>query len=520
VIDLEQARPSPLTRQSMSGAVWLLSQTLAWKSVTLASQVVLAYLLSPADFGYISLALAVTAFGSVLYQNGLAHVLVQRRDKMSGLADQAFWLSMIMAAGATLILVAVAPIAGLLFKAPEVRNLIWVLAAAPLVDAASVVPRARLIADLEFAKTARINGAQIILQSLLSVLFAWLGFSYWSFAVPVPLASLVALGLYCRHHSLQVHGPRRSNDWPSLTRDTAYLVGTTWLTVIVEQGDYFLLGLLVAPSAVGVYFFAFRLSSQSVRIVAMNIGRVLFPVLVRLPIGSRRQYLAFVRAVRALSGVGVPIAVAGAIYGADIVGLLFAPRWQGAAPLLQILCIAAAIRTVTDTHIHLLKAQGRYRDLLRFNLVATPLFLVAVPLGAWTGGVVGVAWAVVVHAVASGWLRYFFSVRPVGGTFWELGRILTPPTAAAAVPGLLSMAVSSAWFGWQAPSAARMCLGLTVTAACYLPLLRVLSSETSEQVWAVLEHLLRPLRRRLGGAEQGTAGAQEATRTPEESRRT
>lgn len=506
------SKGSGLTSKSIGGAVWFAIQTLAVKASTLVSQFILAYLLVPDDFGLIAVAIAVAAVAGTLFRHGLAQVLVERAPHTHTLAKNSFWLSMAMGAAATVLMAGSAPLVARLVGESEVRNLIWILALTIPIQAASVSPRSRLLSDLEFGKVARINGAQIVLRSALTVAFAWLGLGAYSFAVAEPVASAVELWLYRRHHPLEVHAPSDRSAWRALSRDTAYLVSTGILAVTVAQGDYFILGIFASASEVGLYYFAYRLSIQGVAIFTNNIGRVLFPALAQLERASGRQHRAFVRAVRALAGVAIPIGVLGAALGDDLIVLAFDDDWTGAGVLLQILCLAAVVRSVSDSYLHLLTAQGRFRSLMVWSAIGTVTFLTVVSIGASADGARGAAIAVTAYASLSGWILYTLTVRTAGGTVAELPRILAGPVMACGLltgVGLLLAEVAGFDVGdWQ-----RVVLSVAIVGVGYLPLLRIFSPPTADELLTIRRHVLgRP-------RDDGAASGQQAGQEPEHLRK-
>lgn len=492
---MSESRQGDLTSRSISGALWFFIQTLVIKASGLIAQIALAYILVPEDFGLIGMALSITAFADALHQNGLAQIVVQRRLDLDRRGRTVFWLSLAMGLVAMLILFGIAPVAAGLFDEPAVTTLIMVLAAAVPINAAGAVPRAHLLGSLQFDRIATISGSQVVLQSALTVGFALLGLGALSFALPLPIVAVVTLYWYSRYRSLDAGWPPIVEEWRGLSRDTGALLSTSWLGKVVEFGDYFLLGLFTSPTTVGLYFFAFRLSLQSANIVVNNVGRVMFPALAKLEAGSRRQLQAFTRGSRALAGVGVPLAILLVFFGPDLIEAVFDPQWEDSALFVQILSVAAVSRSVADSHIHLLKAQGRYGELLRWGVVGTLAFLIAVSIGGLAGGAVGVSLAVAGHAMGEGWIRYFLTVRPLGGGFWDLGRVLAGPVVASLAVGAISIGVVTLIFGDHA-AWWRLILGSASYVLLYLPILRLLDSTTHGILNEVRRQVTRGLENR------------------------
>lgn len=494
---MSEPQQGDLTSRSVSGALWFFIQTIVIKASSLLAQIALAYILVPEDFGLIGMALSITAFADVLHQNGLSQVVVQRHLDLDREGRTVFWLSLAMGLAAMLVLVGIAPLAAGLFGQPEVSLLIMVLSIAVPINAAGAVPRAYLLEGLRFGQIATISGTQVVLQSALMVVFALLGLGAMSFALPMPIVAVITLFWYSRYRSLDAGWPPMFQQWRSLSKDTGVLMSTSWLGKVVEFGDYFLLGLFTTPTIVGLYFFAFRLSLQSANIVVNNVGRVMFPALAKLEAGSRRQLAAFTRASKAIAGVGVPLAILLVFFGPDLISVVFDPQWEDAAIFVQILSVAAVSRAAADSHIHLLKAQGRYGELFRWGLFGTIAFIGGVIVGGLAGGAIGVSLAVAAHAIGEGWIRYYLSVRPLGGGFWDLGRVLTGPLSASLISGALSIWLVTLAFGSD-HSWARLVVGSGAHVLLYIPTLRLLDSTTHE--------ILNDVRRRVTGASGKRAG--------------
>src|SRR5688572_5777825 len=191
--------PAPgLADRTFGGFAWLAAQTVASKAISFAAQIVLAWILVPGDFGYVGLAMTVAAFVGLLQQAGVRDVLIQRQDAaFRRWATPAFWMSLALGLVAAAVMAAAAPLAAAVFRKPPLEPLILVLAIAAPLQALAVVPTARLQIDLRFKAIAGVTTAAQVLTSVLTVVFAKLGFGAYSFVLPAPIvAGLQAAALW------------------------------------------------------------------------------------------------------------------------------------------------------------------------------------------------------------------------------------------------------------------------------------------------------------------------------------
>src|SRR5450631_39158 len=70
--------PGSLRSRAARGFFWMMAQTIGIKAVNLFGQLVLAWLLLPADFGLLALANTLGSMASLIQQAGLREILIQR----------------------------------------------------------------------------------------------------------------------------------------------------------------------------------------------------------------------------------------------------------------------------------------------------------------------------------------------------------------------------------------------------------------------------------------------------------
>lgn len=122
------------------------------KSSTLIMTVIVARLLTPADFGVFAMALLVTNLFDYMKDLGVGLALVQRPGNWNRFAPTGLTLTVITGVGVGAILAAIAPLGAATLHQPSLTPLIQVLAIGLVISALGVFPDARLRRDLEFRR--------------------------------------------------------------------------------------------------------------------------------------------------------------------------------------------------------------------------------------------------------------------------------------------------------------------------------------------------------------------------------
>ena len=123
-----------------------------------------------------------------------------------------------------------------------------------------------------------------------------------------------------------------------------------------------------------------------------------------------------------------------------MLGVVYGTRWTPAGSALAALAILGGLRIVFDLAYDLLAGVGRSRSLLGVQVAWFAGLLIALPIGASTGGIGGVAIAHVVVAFVLVGPLYLIALRHTG---LAVGRVLTAlaPAAAASMGCVVVIAI-------------------------------------------------------------------------------
>ncbi|MFE9083875.1 oligosaccharide flippase family protein [Brevundimonas sp. NPDC003935] len=419
------SKPGTLGRTTVGGVVWLLAQTLANRGVGVVSQIALAWLLIPADFGQFGLALSIVLVVGPLTSFGVDDVLLQRSARSRVWAPPAFWTGLIAGLVSMMLVLIAAPFLGEAYRAPRIVGVMAVLAVAIPVASLSTVPMVTLRAQLRFKTLACIGTAEFAGQQALTVALAAAGMGAYAFAIPVLMVATIKAVVLWR-----MARPSLKVGRLGLFRLLAQRGGSVFLSRILialrHQGDVAILGLFATQVQVGLYFFALRIAAQPVQMFAGSLNMVLFPALVHLSGDRPRQLAASLNAARTLAFLITPICFMQAAVAEPLLTLLFGAKWAGAVLPIQFLSLGLAFDGVAWVAGALLTARGHFRLGAIYNAVMLAIFVTVVLTSSLSGRAAYAALAVggfyAVVPPAYSWLvfrRYGASSRDVLGLYFR-----------------------------------------------------------------------------------------------------
>ncbi|GAA4498683.1 lipopolysaccharide biosynthesis protein [Gluconacetobacter tumulicola] len=391
------AGPGGLGRAATSGVLWLMVQSLAARGIGFVSQLALAWLLTPEDFGIIGLAYTVFGIANALVSFGVDDVLLQRQKAMAFWSAPAFWICLSLGLLGMVGMLVAAPFAARWYQSPELVGLIAALAIATPIKTLATVPSVRIRADMNFRFLAAYNTFEIFALQLGTILLAWLGCGAYSFAIPIPLLAMTKAALFWWKAPPRIARGFRKVQLNYIIGSSTTVFSTRTIIEIINQGDYIVLGLIASHSVVGLYFFAFRFSAQPVRMLAGNFINVLLPAFAQLRTDPQRQTEAALKACRLLAYIVVPFCFLQAVLAGPGLHFLFGERWMAAVPFVQILSLGLPFDAVSWITGSLLSARREFRLALIFAVISAPVFFGVVIAGGLAGNAIGVAVAVALY---------------------------------------------------------------------------------------------------------------------------
>ena len=431
------ARPQTTGRAARRGAVFGLSSQLVRQLLSVAATVILARLLTPADFGIVAAAntlLGVAVVGSMI---GFAPAVIRRPDHDEQFVSTLFWTSVSISAPMAVVMVVGSPWLAAAFGNPDAALYLAVLAPALVFDVSASIPQAMLQRDLRFKALYGLTTASMIVYVVVQVGLAFAGLGAWAVIlgqIAMSLTNLVGGLVLARW----LPKPRFAG---SVLRGEVGFAGSFLLGQLMTYGlktaDYWAVGRSLGGAALGIYYIAFQLPSI-VRLRMSSVSReVLFPVFVRERERTERTSHIYLTSMRLQIGLGVPAMVGMAALAEPIVRVFFGSQWLEGVDPMRWLAVAAVFDIISSPAGSIAIAHGRMRPYLvslATRLVAMVAILASVAFAG--GGLEAFAIAMLGNAVVGAVLTQVLLARPLGLPAGSVVR----PLALAAVPAAIMYA--------------------------------------------------------------------------------
>lgn len=355
--------------------------------VQLAITMVLARLLTPAEYGTVAVLQVFSTLFSILADAGISTAIARSQDLDQADYERLFFLSLLIGLGLSaaflLLSLGVAVIYGDQIYIP----LGAIMMLAVMFNSLNMVPNGILIKERKFKLIAvRLVSCTVVVGAI-AIGLAFLGFGCYAIVLNSVLTSFFVLvwNLAGAHLHMSFGSVREVFD--KVGSFSMFNLGNGVIAWFATNIDTLIVGKIFGSEALGYYNKAYNLYSYPLNILTVPITDSILPFLAELQNDVDVLRSKFLRVFRKISFLSA-LCVAGMhVCASEIILIMYGDNWAPAIPLLSILAFAVYSRGVNGAFTALLNATGRADLLMRSTAINTMVTVGMILLGCALGSV-------------------------------------------------------------------------------------------------------------------------------------
>jgi O-antigen/teichoic acid export membrane protein len=435
-LSTEHLQPE-LKRHSVRGGLLTLTSQGTQFLLQSVATIVLARLLTPADFGLVAMVSTITGLGQAFADLGLSEATIQRKEITHAQVSTLFWINLAVGLGLTLVTASLAPVLARFYREPRLIYITIVMSLTFLIGGLRVQADALLKRQMRFSLIAIRDITAYVIGVLVAITMALRGLGYWALvALPLTL-NFIIMALSWLMINWRPGLPRRGVNASSLVVFGGNVAASYLITSVNRSADNILVGWHLGAAPLGFYSRAYNLLMLPLRQLNGPAGSVAIPAFSRIqgePERFARYYLGMVNLI-----VWIAAPLFGFLFVAarPVIVIALGRQWEEAVPVFQILVISALGQLLLDTTTWLLVSRGEGGRLLKLLAVISPIIVLSFAIGLPLGiSGVALSGSLVLICILPGVLRFAF--RETTLTLRRLGRALLYPIAVSAFGILVS----------------------------------------------------------------------------------
>ena len=388
-----------LRKKTLIGSLWMMVERFGYLTIQFISNLVLARLLMPEDFGTIGLMMVFITLANVFVDSGFSASLIQKENVTEQDKSTVFITNLILAFFVYGILFVVAPRIANYFHNEALLSLLRVLGIILLIDAFCAIQNTILTREMNFKLLTKIKLASIIIAAIVAVSLAYKGFGIWALVVQ-----------YIVYSTIRTIVTWLVSNWKPMlgfskeSFDTLFSFGfklllSTFVAELYVNFQQILIGRFYKPADLGYYSQARQFQQIPTGTISQVINTVAFPAYAKLQNDREALRELFRQNVRLVGYFNTAIMMLLASIAQPLIILLYSSKWIGSIGYYQFLCVGFGIfLAVHQCSLSVLKAVGRSDYVLKLEIVKKILGVVLIIIGLNIYGIWGILYALVLNS--------------------------------------------------------------------------------------------------------------------------
>lgn len=430
-----------LKQKAFKGVFWSFCERFGSLLILFTTNIVLARILSPNEFGLIGILMAFVFFFNILIDGGLGNALVQRKNLTNDDCSTIFFTNIGVAVVCYIALFfGAGPIISF-FNQPEYAViLLRVLGLIILIDAFSTVQNNILIRSLNFKRITLIKVGAAFISSSIAIISTFYGLGVWCLALQYILNSLLkSIFLWTS-----------TNWYPTFTFNVQsfkelFGFGSKILMAgLLEEGyrlvQVLIIGKFYHAKEVGYFTQAKQLQAVPINTIFNIVNQVTFPIFAKLQDDKEQLIRGLSRGIKLLTFINFPLMIGLMVIAEPLFLLLYSDKWIEAVPYFQWLCGGWGLLIVVhNVNMNTLKAIGRSDTLLLLEIIKKVISFAFIFLFIWLDyGAISLIWALSINSFMELFLNAYYVGKYTGyGIIRQLKDII-PNLIAPIVAGIVA----------------------------------------------------------------------------------
>ena len=370
-----------LKAKTAKGVGWGFADNILGLGITAVANIILARILSPADFGIIGMTAIFMTLSTSLVDSGFTGALTRKKDTVKADFDTVFYFNLAISCLLYAILFFCSPFIARFFREPILVPVIRILGISLIINAFGIVQKIILVRRIDFRTQAWISLVSSFAAAVAAVAMAFYGFGVWSLVV-LQVGKLavntILLWSVSKWHPGLCFSRKSFKDMFSFG---SRLLITSIISTIWSEMYSFIIGKMYSSSVLGQYSRADKVKNMVTSNVSSVMQKVSYPVLASIQDEGERQINVYRKILKTTVLISFT-AVFGiwAVAGPFII-TVFGNQWLPAVDYLRILCFSGLFLPLMMCSANVINADGRSDITLVLEIVKTVMGLIPVVFG-------------------------------------------------------------------------------------------------------------------------------------------
>lgn len=384
----------------INSTLWSGVQRFLGLGISFISNIVLARLLCPDDFGAVAMIMVFVGLADVLVDGGLGNALIQKKIISQEDIKTVFSTNLAVSLVLFILLFGLATVIEDYVNIDGFALFLRIEAVIVLIRAFYVVNFSLLNREMKFKALATISLTSHFFSTATAIIMAYIGCGVWSLIVKNILLDLVS----CVSYAVVIKVPYKLGfQRESFKQLFGFGVFVSLSNILETAYSYFfsfVLGKKYSVGQLGYYNQAYSLEQIPVYSTTMVLNQVLFPYMSKSQDNKSSIKETVKQSTLAVSFFVYPLMAFLIFFAESVIDFIYSDKWIPAVPFFRILCVYGFTNFFYHSNRNVLKSIGASQALFYTQLICTLIGIVLIIVGLQFS-IMTILWLVVSNSIVS-----------------------------------------------------------------------------------------------------------------------
>jgi teichuronic acid exporter len=374
-----------LTDKTVKGVGWSFIDNIASSGVTFLVGLVLARLLTPAEYGIMAMIAIFIAISNSITDSGFSNALIRKIhiDRID--YNTVFYFNLLVSIVIYLLLFLASPAISSFFKEPILINVTRIIGWVVIINALAIIPRTIFVRNINFKTQTKISLISSVSSGIIGIGMALCNMGVWSLVgqqISRQLLNTLFLWIFCRWRPVWEFSIKSFRE---LFGFGSKLLLSGLLDTIYKNIYYIVIGRFYTSSQLGQFTRAEQFKTIFSSNLTTVVQRVSYPVLSSIQEEPERLREAYRKVIKTTMLVTFACMLGLAAVSKSLLLILIGEKWLPAVHFLQIICFSGMLYPLHAINLNILQVKGRSDLFLKLEILKKVIAIAPIIIGIFYG---------------------------------------------------------------------------------------------------------------------------------------
>ena len=429
-----------LRKKTLIGSFWMMIERFGYLTIQFVSNLVLARLISPDDFGVIGILMVFITLSNVFIDSGFSASLIQKKEISETDKSTVFYINLILASVIYIIIFFTSPWIADFFHNEYISSLLRVLGIVLLIDSFCTIQNTLLSRDMNFKLLTKIKLIAILIAAVVAIYLAYTGYGIWSLIVQYLLYSTIrtiTTWMVAKWRPILAFS---KESFRTLFSFGSKIMMASFLAELYVNFQQILIGRYFKPADLGYYSQARQFQQIPTGTISQVINSVAFPAYAKLQNDRIALRDLFRQNVRIVAYFNTSIMILLASIAEPLIILLYSSKWMGSIAYFQFLCIGFGVfLAIHQCSLSVLKAVGHSDYVLKLEIIKKILGVIFIFIGLKIWGIWGILYALALNSFLELFINGYYLNKTINYSGLHQFRDMIPSIIVSGLSGVVTL---------------------------------------------------------------------------------